>query len=555
MEDLMSWLGLDEQPEEPEEEECAEAPQEMIDAQMAYDEYVGGMPDTHPVSIFRHSFLHPGYLPCDMVHHEPKVIDPDEVADRMVKTAYDQFKNGSALNHIRFCQIWHEYYNYIYCGYILTPDGQIEPDTFKSEIIKILFKMNTEGKNLDITAEHLYKTYISAYKTDAYVTTNLIPFRNGDLYLVPDEARGKRAKKYVFHENQKSAVPYRFDYDFVNVPNCIEPDFPHFKAWRDDLFDEEDVYSIKQMLGYLLVPTNEAQEAFFIIGKAGSGKSILTDCVLPKMLGEALFPISIGQFFNDKFQIGTSEGKLCMVDDDIGEARLSNEDSGRFKNFVTAKTIKIEHKHCNPAKINNSARIVCAGNHMINADDKTDGFTRRLHPIYVKPRTIDVVDTKLPSKIEKEIELIVLWALEGLLEISEHDGVPYVSNRTQQKFRYYNEGQKWEEQFINDCFEYKEDAVTYSQDIKDVLADWLKENMEISGEGYLGAKSASVTRWLKDEGADKYGFVYKRGLKRGTSYTARGYVNMSLKVPVTNPKAFRDETGKLKIKIEKKKPE
>ena len=191
---------------------------------------------------------------------------------------------------------------------------------------------------------------------------------------------------------------------------------------------------------------------------------------------------------------------------------------------------------------------------MINSDDKTDGFTRRLHPIYVKPRTIEDVDTRLPGKIASEIEMIVLWALEGLLEVMNADGVPYSSDRTQQQFRYYSEGQKWEEQFIRDAFTFKEGEVTYSQDIKDALDDWLKDNAEISGEGSLTAKFADVTKWMKDEGADKFGYIYKRGMKRGDTYNARGYINMALKMEVSAPMIYSDEKGVMKLRVTRKKP-
>ena len=241
-----------------------------------------------------------------------------------------------------------------------------------------------------------------------------------------------------------------------------------------------------------------------------------------------------------------------MVDDDIGETKLSQGDSGRFKNLIAAKTIKIEHKHCNPTKINNSARIVCAGNHMINSDDKSDGFTRRLHPIYVKPRNIDEVDRNLPEKIHGEIEMIVLWALEGLLEVMNNSNAIYMSDRTQMRLNTYCEVQKWEEQFVKDCFTYEEDTVTYSQDIKSVLNEWLKENGELAGEGTIHYKYLQVCRWLKEEGADKFGFVYKRGIKRGENYNARGFVNMTPSVPVKDPIAFYDEKGRLKIRAGKK---
>lgn len=524
--------------------------EEMLDKQEEYEKTLVRYDDTSPYRLFKHSFMHPGYLDCREVVCNDRTYNLKQVADKMVEEAYIVAgrNNARKLNQLKFCNIWYSMMHYVYSGYILTPKGMIEPDTFKSNIIKVLGLMETETANLDNLADHLYKTYIALYSKDAYDTENMIPFKNGDLEL------DVKNKRFTFYKGRLSPVPYRFGYEFKNIPNdCAEPPFPNFKMWRDELFEEEDVYSLKQMLGYLLLPLNRAQKAFFVIGKARTGKSILTDCIIPTMLGDAMFPISIGQFFNDKFQVGTSEGKLCMVDDDIGEAKLSYEDSGRFKNFVSAETIKIEHKHCNPVKINNSARIVCSGNHMIKSDDKTDGFTRRLHPIYVKSRTIEDEDVYLPDKIAAEIEMIVLWALEGLLEILNNRYKPYVSYRTTSKMVYYAESQKWEEQFITDCFEYKKDSVVYSQDVRSALVEWLKDNSEIAGEGTVAKKFGDVSKWLKDEGTDKYGYTYKRGIKNGDKYNARGYINMSLKPQDVKPIAFTDEHGHLKIRVGKRK--
>lgn len=523
----------------------------MFFRQRQYEEELENLPEDHPKRLFPHNFLRSQYLPVVTVSaKKTEEADFDLVAEEMKAKAYDENAKGTLkLNQMKFCMLWKKNFDYVYSGNILTPNGAIDPEEFRHELMTMLFTMETECTNLDLLVDRLYKTYITAYKIDAYREQNKIPFRNGDLVLNPDK------KSFTFYEGCRSAVPYRFDYDFRNIPNCEEPEFPNFKTWLDGLFELEDQYTLKQMLGYLLIPSNEAQEAFFIVGKGGSGKSILTDCIIPKMLGRAMFPISVGTFFNDKFQVGTSEGKLCMVDDDIGETNLTKADSGRFKNFVTAKKIQIEHKYCNPTTTINSARIVCSGNHMINSDDKTDGFTRRLHPIYAKPRTIEKVDRRFPQKIEREIEMIVLWALEGLLEMLSHDGAPFNSEKTNTNFENYAESQKWEEQFVNDCFCYKDNTVTYSQDIKNALAEWSKDNEELCGEGSLTMKFRAVTSWLRDEGSAKNGYIYRRGIRRGEKYNARGYINMALKAPVSDPTVFIDEQGNTKIKIRKSKPE
>ena len=175
--------------------------------------------------------------------------------------------------------------------------------------------------------------------------------------------------------------------------------------------------------------------------------------------------------------------------------------------------------------------------------------------IYTKPREIENVDRNFKHKIEREISMIVLWALEGLLELLGNGGIPYKSERTLNRLSHYAEEQKWEEQFITDCFECKDGTVSYSQDVRAALEEWVKDNAEMSGEGSIDSKFRAVTRWLADEGADKYGYIYKRGIKRGNSYNARGYVNMALKAPVTDPDVFLDELGNYKVRTRKRKPE
>ena len=527
---------------------------EMYNRQKQYEDELMQYPPDDPRNLFPRNYLRENYIPTVPTKAKPTPkADENEVAEEILNDAYTRNNKGDlVLDEVKFCKIWKKRFNYTRMGSLmLTPVGSITREEFKSKIARMILRIGMEKKKVDRLVENICSTYEEFYpaETEDETMNRTIPFRNGDLVLNPD------GKTYTFKEGSFSPVQYRFDYDFKNIPNCDEPPFPNFRKWKDGLFTLEDQYTLKQMLGYLLIPSNKAQEAFFIVGKGGSGKSILTDCIIPKMLGRAAFPISIGNFFNNQFQLWLSEGKLCMYDDDIGETNLTRGDSGRFKNFITAKTIQVERKHCDATIARKTARIVCSGNHMINSDDKTDGFTRRLHPIYTKPREIEKVDRRFPEKIEAEIEMIVLWALEGLIELTANDGVPYWSERTRENFAHYTEGQKWEEQFIVDCFCFKENTVTYSQDIQAALEGWVKDNYEICGDGPMVLKYKAVSKWLQDEGENKYGYIYKRGIRRGDTYNARGYVNMALKEPVTDPDVFLNEVGSYVIRTRKKKPE
>lgn len=550
MDDLSMWLDdflSDEEPTEPTEDVGMEREiSERIHQQEDYEaELAQNYSPDDPHRLFPHNFLNENYISCTVVKHPKKNISRDKLIERVREECYTYNSRGNpVLNQFMLCDLWHETYGYEYMGgnVILTPDGAITQEDFFSEMIRLLHDVNVETKNMDQVTDRLMRTYKGCFPAEKKINPNRIPFANGDMYINEDK------KGFTFHDGEKSAVPYRFPCRFKNIKNCLEPNFPKFRMWLDDLFEPEDQFTVKQLLGYLLIPSNEAQEAFFVIGKAGTGKSILTDCIIKNLIGDGCFPISLGQFFNDKFQLASSQGKLCMVDDDIGGTKLSKDDSGRFKNFITSDMIKVEAKYCAPTEIPNFARIVCSGNNMINSDDKTDGFTRRLHPIYVKPVDIKSPDTKLKKKIKGEIDMIVLWALEGLLEVIQNGYVPYRSAKTNGRFSDYAESQKWEERFIRDCYVYKEGSSVYSKDIGDKLAEWLKENADLSNDLTLSGKIRCVLSWLKTEGNDKMGFSYKSSMKRGNNYGARGFINMAEKDDSEKPKVFHGENGKLHIK-------
>lgn len=512
--------------------------------QWEYEQKLSRYDPNTPQQLFRHSFMHTGYLPVKVVKHEKEDNSFDDVLDMM---KMDAIKQNGKTNQLAFCKIWHEVYKYEYSGLMLTPKGAITLDTFKHEIITMLSEMGSETVNLDAITKHICDMYIQMYVTDQEAELDLIPFRNGDLYIDNDK------KGYTFHENQLSPVLYRFGYDFKNIPNVnVEPEFPNFKKWKDDLFDEDDQYTLKQMLGYLMQPSNDAQEAFFVIGQAGTGKSVLTEYIIPSLLGSAATAVQVTELFSDKFQTSASQGKLCVYDDDIGEATFSKEETGNFKSFVSGSKIKVERKYADPINIRNTAKLVCCGNHMIYSDDKTEGFTRRLHPIYIMPREIEDVDVWLGKKIKDEVSMIALWALEGLLELySSKDFKPYRSERTVNRIESYAENQKWEERFIEENFEFKEDSFVYTEDIRDRLEDYMKENRDLPYD--FRRNWRAVKKWLNEEGCDKYRFTYKRGVKRGDKYNATGYSHMAVKSQTSKPMMFYDDKGHLKIRVGKRK--
>lgn len=527
-----------------EDEKVLREAQEAKEREIEYNMYLQDRyPPESPYHKFKHQFNRAGYLPCKIVHYNEAEPTEEEVLEEMMNNAVTP---KGKTDQVEFCKVWHDMYRYEYAGLIYTPHGAITVEMFKHEITKMVFAMGIETVNVDVVVKHICDAYIHMYMGDPEMDVNLIPFRNGDLYLDKDK------KGYTFYEGRHASVLYRFDYDFVNVPNTsVEPEFPNFKKWRDDLFDDDDRYTLKQILGYLMQPSNDAQEAFFIVGQAGTGKSVLTNYIIPALLGNASVMIQVTELFSDKFQTSAAQGKLCVFDDDIGEATFSKEETGNFKSFISGNKIKVERKYADPINIRNTAKLVCCGNHLINSDDKTEGFTRRIHPVYIKPRVIEKVDVRLGQKIQSEIQMIALWALEGLLELySTQDLKPYWSDRTSFRMIDYIDMQKWEELFIEDNFVFGEGEFTYTETIKEALTEWMKENRDISYD--FRKNWRAVKKWLTEEGCDKFHFEYKRGVKRGDKYNATGYLNMAVRKAVTEPTLYTDEHGRTILRISKK---
>lgn len=559
---LKSFLGLDDDPDQDidneenygdifdiddHESDISYEAAEAQSRQYEYEMSLSGYDQYHPKVRFKHSFMSAGYLPVTIIKHDYDEPSFDDVVQMMSDEAVTP---KGKTNQLEFCRIWHDIYRYEYSGVVITPKGAISLDRFKHEIIMMLAAMGTETINTDAVTKHICDMYIQMYVTDdGEAREDLIPFKNGDLYINHDK-RG-----YTFHENQFTPVLYRFDYDFVNAPNLdIEPEFPNFKKWKDDLFSEEDQYTLKQMLGYLMQPKNDAQEAFFVVGQACTGKSILTSYIIPALLGKASVMAQVTELFSDKFQTSATQGKLCVYDDDIGEANLTKEETGNFKSFVSGSMIKVERKYADPINIKNTAKLVCCGNHMIYSDDKTEGFTRRLHPIYILPRNIENKDSTLGYKVIKEIQMIALWALDGLLEMyGEEEFKPYWSERTMDRMLNYSESQKWEEKFIEETFEFKEGAFLFTEDIRDALENYMKDNRDLPYD--FRKNWRAVKKWLTEEGCDKYRFVYKRGVKKGDKYNGTGYSHMAFREHGKTTDLYYDEKGRLMLHIVKRKPE
>ena len=223
-------------------------------------------------------------------------------------------------------------------------------------------------------------------------------------------------KNGTYYLDERGFVPDK-ELCLNRFPVEYQADAPAPAAWLnflDGLLVPEDIPTLQEYLGYLLIPSTKAQKMMILTGRGGEGKSRI-GLVLKKLMGDSVHMESIHRLETNRFASANLEHKLVMVDDDLQMSALP--DTRNVKSIVTAedKTC-IERKGKQATQGRLYVRLLCFGNgNLIAVNDSSDGFWRRQILISVKDRPPDRIDDPfLIEKLSEELPGIFLWALEGL---------------------------------------------------------------------------------------------------------------------------------------------
>lgn len=216
--------------------------------------------------------------------------------------------------------------------------------------------------------------------------------------------------------NERGFVPEK-ELCLNRLPVEYQPDAPAPTKWLeflDGLLIPEDILTLQEYLGYLLIPSTKAQKMLVMTGKGGEGKSRI-GLLLKKLFGEASHSESILRIETNRFASANLEYKLVMVDDDLNMVALP--ETRNIKSIVTAEDrLCIERKNKQAVQGLLYVRFICFGNgNLVAAHDDSDGFWRRQILITVKDRDPARVDNPfLIEELSEERPGILLWMLEGL---------------------------------------------------------------------------------------------------------------------------------------------
>lgn len=247
---------------------------------------------------------------------------------------------------------------------------------------------------------------IDAYVEDFPPQTDRVNLKNGSLYFDGH-----------FEPGMKEVVRFR-------LPVAYDPNAPAPVIWLkylDGLLYPEDIPSIQEYIGYLLIPSNKAQLMLMMIGDGGEGKT-QTGTVLKRMFGNYAKDGSVGKVSENAFSRADLEHILLMVDDDMRMEALKQ--TNYVKSLVTAQgKMDLERKKQQSYQGYMYARIMAFSNGNLQAlYDRSGGFYRRQLILSTKPKDPNRVDDPdLAEKMCAEIPGILLWAFEGLQRLVAHN--------------------------------------------------------------------------------------------------------------------------------------
>ena len=421
-------------------------------------------------------------------------------------------KNGNPqLNYKRFVDVFAKINNCVYCnGVFYNPDGAITNQSIRRDIANSLGDAGWMGK-IDTPTNSIFTTLKDMYSVDELpINERVIPLANGDLHLGKGE--------WVFRLGEKKHTPYRLNVNYVPT----EKPTPLFDKWLNDVFAPEDIPTVQDIMGYCLVPTTAAGEAFFIVGDGEAGKSGL-GTILMGILGKASVSVETQQLVTKQFQVADVEHKLLAYDDDLGSAALT--ETGLLKKLITADTpLRAERKYCDPHQFDSYCRILASANFMLSSlYDDSNGFFRRLHPILVKPKNPDrkVINKFYDLILEQEKEQIFKWALVGLRRVMENGWKISWSERSREYLKANKSNAVHFEDFFKEVCEVAENHDTTIAEITKIYARWCKEN------GIKEASDRRLSNWFADN-AERVGIHRSENITRNGK-RLRGYFNLKIK--------------------------
>lgn len=349
-------------------------------------------------------------------------------------------------------------------GRLFTPDGPISDESMlKREIADDIIEYVQSGVARRVNAILELIKMLSAEEPPKPLCDR-IHVMNGTLFT---DGHLKEGKEFCLNR-------MRVDYD----PNAREPEV--WLAFLKNLLYEEDIPTLQEFMGYMLIPTTRAQKMLILIGKGGEGKSRI-GLILREILGDNMNIESLSKIETNRFARADLEYKLVMVDDDMKMEALPQ--TNVIKSLVTLEDkVDIERKGIQSTQGTLYARFACFSNGSLQAlYDRSDAFYRRQIIITTKDRPKDRVDDPfLIDRLRNEKEGIFLWMFRGLQRLIANKYSFTISERARKNLEEAKEDGNNIISFLQSegYFEITEGAKCRSTDLYKKYETWCSDSLE-----------------------------------------------------------------------------
>ena len=372
-------------------------------------------------------------------------------------------------------------------GILFTIDGIVSDESgIKNDIYSMVRPYVTS--RLARKVEQLLQTIkLEAYSEPLPLQTDRIHVANGTLFLNGEFSEQK-------------------DFCLNRLPVIYDPDVEKPARWlkfMEELLNPDDILTLQEYMGYMLLPTTKAQKMMLIIGEGGEGKSRI-GLVLRELFGNNMYSCSLQKIEVDKFARANLEYMLITVDDDMKLEALPQ--TNHIKSIVTLENqIDLERKGQQSFQGVVYARLIAFGNGGLHAlYDKTDGFYRRQLILTTKDKVDGREDDPyLIDKLRKERDGIFLWALEGLQRLVSNNYVFTESVDAKQNLVDAQEEGNNILAFMKSegYLQFEIGKKISSTDFYNIYVSWCEDNLE------KPRASAGFLHYIK-ENQKRYGLIY-----------------------------------------------
>ena len=414
-----------------------------------------------------------------------------------------QWAWGKHIDEKLFCQEFQSIYQLIYTeGAFFSWRGAETEDTVRQLVYNTIRPFYTT--NLASRTNRLLENL----KLELHAES--LPFHDASIYC--NNGVYNIAEQCFISDMSPCRYRLPVDYD----PRTKKPET--WLSFLRDLLEEEDIRTLQEFMGYCLLPVNYGQKMLLIIGRGGEGKSRI-GIVAGKLWGSSMVSGSLPKLENNRFARADLQHKLLMVDDDLQLEALTS--TGIIKSIITSEQLMdLEKKGVQSYQGRMYCRLMAFGNgNLRSLHDRSYGFFRRQIILTTKPRPEDREDNPLLAReLERELEGILLWCIEGARRLLEQDFCFTLSRRANANLQEaIREGNNTVDFLQSKGYIRLESGTQIStRQLYSLYTDWCSDNMltPLSARSFSIALQAEASRW---------GIAYSNRIDSGNGKLVRGF--------------------------------